>query len=55
MTLVLEEGAVAPVLGFDTGPGNMVIDAVVEMITEGQESFDRDGQIAARGGWTKGF
>jgi len=49
VTLVLEEGAVAPVLGFDTGPGNMVIDAVVEMITEGQESFDRDGQIAARG------
>ena len=26
----------------------MVIDAVVEMITEGQESFDRDGQIGPR-------
>ncbi|BAS26374.1 anhydro-N-acetylmuramic acid kinase [Limnochorda pilosa] len=36
-------------VAYDTGPGNMVIDAVVERITAGQESFDRDGRRAAAG------
>ena len=33
----------------DTGPGNMVIDAVVSEITDGAERFDAGGQRAARG------
>jgi anhydro-N-acetylmuramic acid kinase len=37
------------VRAFDTGPGNMVIDAVVQALTDGRESYDRDGMIAARG------
>ena len=37
------------VFGFDTGPGNMVIDALMRQITRGQRRFDRGGQIAARG------
>ena len=37
------------VLAFDTGPGNMIIDALVKMITGSRESFDRDGRIAAAG------
>lgn len=37
------------VLAFDTGPGNMVIDSLVKMMTGGRESFDRDGRIAATG------
>ena len=36
-------------LAFDTGPGNMVIDSLVKMMTGGRESFDRDGRIAATG------
>lgn len=36
-------------LCFDTGPGNMVIDAVVAILTDGAETFDRDGVRAARG------
>ena len=33
----------------DTGPGNMVMDAVVSEITDGAERFDASGQRAARG------
>jgi anhydro-N-acetylmuramic acid kinase len=35
------------VIAFDTGPGNMVIDAVAERLFG--KPFDRDGRIAARG------
>jgi anhydro-N-acetylmuramic acid kinase len=35
------------VVAFDTGPGNMVIDAVTERLFE--RPFDRNGRIAARG------
>ena len=37
------------VTAFDSGPGNMVMDALVERMTDGRESIDRDGRIAARG------
>ncbi len=35
------------VIAFDTGPGNMVLDALAERLF--QKRFDRDGRIAARG------
>jgi anhydro-N-acetylmuramic acid kinase len=37
------------VVAFDTGPGNMVIDALVRYATGGREQMDRDGRRAARG------
>ncbi len=35
--------------GFDTGPGNMVIDGLVSRMTGGREAFDHDGRYARRG------
>ena len=34
------------VIAFDTGPGNMVIDALVSRLTDGRQTCDRDGRIA---------
>lgn len=44
-------GAEGPraVLAFDTGPGNMLIDETIRALTEGRETFDRDGAMASRG------
>ena len=33
-------------VAFDTGPGNMVIDALVAHMTGGKQRFDRNGRIA---------
>jgi anhydro-N-acetylmuramic acid kinase len=37
------------VFAFDTGPGNMVVDALVRHFTRGRSTFDRDARMAARG------
>jgi anhydro-N-acetylmuramic acid kinase len=37
------------VFGFDTGPGNMVMDALVRHFTKGRQSFDAGGRVASRG------
>ncbi|MGI6148924.1 MAG: anhydro-N-acetylmuramic acid kinase [Limnochordia bacterium] len=38
-----------PWIAFDTGPGNMIIDAVMSAITGGAARFDQDGEMAAKG------
>jgi anhydro-N-acetylmuramic acid kinase len=37
------------VFAFDTGPGNMIMDAVVEIGTKGKHRYDPEGSIAAKG------
>lgn len=37
------------VIGFDTGPGNMVIDGLVSHLTGGREAFDQGGRYARKG------
>ena len=47
---VLPAGSSAiEVSAFDTGPGNMVIDALVRHATEGKQHYDPNGSIAAKG------
>lgn len=43
------EEAEAPVLGFDCGPGNMVLDELARRRTGGAMACDRDGRFAAAG------
>lgn len=49
MTVLPAGCAPEDVYAFDTGPGNMLIDAVVSAATEGRERYDRGGAMAARG------
>ena len=39
--------ALDDVLAFDTGPGNMVIDAATSLVTGGRRTYDEDGRLAA--------
>eukprot|EP00698_Gefionella_okellyi_P015616 TRINITY_DN441_c0_g1_i3.p1 TRINITY_DN441_c0_g1~~TRINITY_DN441_c0_g1_i3.p1 ORF type:complete len:370 (+),score=75.39 TRINITY_DN441_c0_g1_i3:195-1304(+) len=36
-------------VAFDTGPGNVLIDAAVTLLTNGKQHFDHNGEIASRG------
>jgi anhydro-N-acetylmuramic acid kinase len=49
ITVIPRSAKIKDVFAFDTGPGNMVIDALVRHFTRGRKSFDRNGEIAARG------
>jgi len=37
------------VIAFDTGPGNMIVDALVSHYTQGRQNYDRGGRLARQG------
>ena len=49
VTLIPVRAAGSDVQASDTGPGNMIIDSVMEILTEGAEKYDNAGQFAAQG------
>lgn len=49
MTVLPERAGTEHVFAFDTGPGNMVIDAMTAYVTDGKQQFDEGGRLAAEG------
>ena len=49
VTLLPAGCALDEVTAFDTGPGNMVMDALVSKLTDGKLSYDDGGKLAANG------
>lgn len=49
LTALPPEGAPSGPVAFDTGPGVVLIDAVVERLTQGRLRYDEDGRMAAEG------
>lgn len=45
---VVTEG-IDDVIAYDTGPGNMLMDKVVSLASNGKEKYDRDGKLASQG------
>ncbi|KAL1960883.1 hypothetical protein VTO42DRAFT_5866 [Malbranchea cinnamomea] len=43
------EGSGSTYLAFDTGPGNVFIDAAMRILTDGKQHCDRDGELGAKG------
>jgi anhydro-N-acetylmuramic acid kinase len=49
VTVLPADGDLESIIAFDTGPGNMIIDETVRIITNGQQHYDHDGEIASKG------
>ncbi len=49
ITVLPRAGSLEDTYAFDTGPGNMVMDALVQIITNGEKYFDDGGYMAAKG------
>ncbi len=49
LTVIRAGARAGQLFAFDIGPGNMVIDAIVEIVTRGRSHYDRDARLAIRG------
>ena len=49
VTILPSGGNLRNICAFDTGPGNMLIDAAVEYVSSGSELFDESGTRASKG------
>lgn len=55
ITCLPPDCALSDVFAFDTGPGNMVMDAVYAALTQGEKTYDEGGAYAASGAVHKGL
>lgn len=49
VTWIPATASVSEVIAFDTGPGNMLIDALVSRLSNGTQTFDQGGEIGLNG------
>jgi anhydro-N-acetylmuramic acid kinase len=49
VTLLPAGRGIDDIIAFDTGPGNMIIDALITALTHGERTFDEDGALSALG------
>ncbi len=49
VTFLPAGGKIDDVIAFDTGPGNMIIDRIIQLATGGKTKYDRNGRRAAKG------
>lgn len=49
VTILPKDSSESNVIAYDTGPGNMIIDAFTNWATNGEHSYDKDGSLAANG------
>ena len=49
ITVIPADAKPSDVLAFDTGPGNMLIDALVQHFTHGRQRYDKDAAFARQG------
>ena len=49
VTYLPADGRKDGIIAFDTGPGNMVMDRLMQLISGGKRKFDRGGKLASKG------
>ena len=49
VTILPKNCGINDVIAFDTGPGNMIIDRITELVTNTTQHFDEGGKLAGRG------
>jgi anhydro-N-acetylmuramic acid kinase len=49
LTVIPANAELTDVFGFDTGPGNMLIDALVQHSSQGRQPYDKNAQLATQG------
>lgn len=49
ITFLPADGDINNIIAFDTGPGNMIIDALADIYTNHRLTYDKEGRIAASG------
>jgi anhydro-N-acetylmuramic acid kinase len=55
VTVIPAAAKLADIFAFDTGPGNMVIDALVRHFTRGRKRYDRNAEMSLRGNLLAGL